>query len=170
MEFPDLGKQCSLLNCKQLDFLPFTCPSCKNVFCHEHRKYATHKCQAPRFIKDKRADVCPLCSKPVAVLEGENVDQKISEHIEAGCKSVEAERKRNSRCNAKRCRVHELMPIKCNRCNLQFCLKHRFPADHQCNPSSTTTSGAAAIARQPSTIVRIPMSKVAPPKLVTVKN
>lgn len=30
-EFPDLGKHCSLDNCSQLDFLPFTCDGCKKV-------------------------------------------------------------------------------------------------------------------------------------------
>lgn len=30
--FPDLGKHCQLLDCHQLDFLPFTCDGCKQVF------------------------------------------------------------------------------------------------------------------------------------------
>src|SRR5689334_21148074 len=105
MEFPDLGKRCSLENCKQLDFLPYSCASCKQIFCHEHRKYDVHKCTAPRVIKDRKAHVCPLCSHPVVVSKGENADRKISEHIDGGCKSVEAERRRSNKCNAKRCRV-----------------------------------------------------------------
>jgi len=30
--FPDLGKHCQRVDCHQLDFLPFTCDGCKQVF------------------------------------------------------------------------------------------------------------------------------------------
>lgn len=30
--FPDLGKHCQHVDCHQLDFLPFTCDGCKQVF------------------------------------------------------------------------------------------------------------------------------------------
>lgn len=30
-QFPDLGKHCSVEDCKQIDFLPFTCDRCRQV-------------------------------------------------------------------------------------------------------------------------------------------
>ncbi|XGW15000.1 hypothetical protein V3C99_000909 [Haemonchus contortus] len=41
-ELPDLGGRCFFENCKRLDFLPFTCPLCKECFCSDHR--FTHGC------------------------------------------------------------------------------------------------------------------------------
>ncbi|KAG5195495.1 hypothetical protein JEQ12_012784 [Ovis aries] len=35
MEFPDLGKRCSEKACRQLDFLPLKCDSCKQDFCKD---------------------------------------------------------------------------------------------------------------------------------------
>ncbi|XP_041376004.1 AN1-type zinc finger protein 1-like [Gigantopelta aegis] len=43
-ELPDLGKQCSVETCKQLDFLPFQCDGCGNVFCSDHRTKDNHGC------------------------------------------------------------------------------------------------------------------------------
>lgn len=44
MEFPDVGIRCSVLICKQLDFLPFTCSHCQLIFCKEHFHVASHAC------------------------------------------------------------------------------------------------------------------------------
>ena len=44
MEFPGLGKRCGLLECKQLDFLPFKCSHCQLVFCKDHFMPDKHMC------------------------------------------------------------------------------------------------------------------------------
>lgn len=44
MEFPNLGKSCSWHLCKTLDFLPFTCVSCNQIFCKEHFHQYSHNC------------------------------------------------------------------------------------------------------------------------------
>jgi len=44
MEFPNTGIQCSIRNCKQLDFLPFTCNHCQIIFCKEHFPTVSHSC------------------------------------------------------------------------------------------------------------------------------
>ncbi|PVH65067.1 hypothetical protein PAHAL_2G416300 [Panicum hallii] len=31
-EFPNLGKHCSVGDCNQIDFLPFTCDRCDHVY------------------------------------------------------------------------------------------------------------------------------------------
>ncbi|VDO45457.1 unnamed protein product [Haemonchus placei] len=45
-ELPDLGGRCFFENCKRLDFLPFTCPLCKECFCSDHR--FTHGCDSSK--------------------------------------------------------------------------------------------------------------------------
>ncbi|XP_065199729.1 AN1-type zinc finger protein 1-like [Planococcus citri] len=45
MEFPELGQQCSLQDCKQLDFLPFTCANCQQIFCKNHYITSAHDCK-----------------------------------------------------------------------------------------------------------------------------
>ncbi|CAL7938477.1 unnamed protein product [Xylocopa violacea] len=50
MEFPNLGERCSIKDCKQLNFLPFKCDHCHDLFCKEHFHIASHKCLS---LKDK---------------------------------------------------------------------------------------------------------------------
>lgn len=130
MEFPNLGKHCAEKTCKQLDFLPFTCDSCKQIFCLEHRTYADHNCVEPK--KDAHVPACPLCDQPVSVNIGEQVDVAMDKHISGGCKSEQAQRLRKNRCSMKRCKTSELIPFHCKGCNQQFCVKHRTVFDHKC--------------------------------------
>lgn len=44
MELPELGKKCAVLECKQLDFLPFTCTYCQIIFCKDHYTSDKHAC------------------------------------------------------------------------------------------------------------------------------
>lgn len=44
MEFPDTGQRCTISDCKLLDFLPFTCSHCNDVFCKDHFHVISHKC------------------------------------------------------------------------------------------------------------------------------
>ncbi|XP_017889546.1 AN1-type zinc finger protein 1-like [Ceratina calcarata] len=44
MEFPNLGERCSIEDCKQLNFLPFECNHCHELFCKEHFHISSHKC------------------------------------------------------------------------------------------------------------------------------
>lgn len=56
MEFHDIGKQCSFPQCKQLDFLPFSCPLCGLVFCKEHYHPDHHNCTASDLQSDNLQD------------------------------------------------------------------------------------------------------------------
>ncbi|KAG8441890.1 hypothetical protein GDO86_010899 [Hymenochirus boettgeri] len=40
----DIGQHCSAEHCGQLDFLPFQCDACSQVFCLEHRSKESHSC------------------------------------------------------------------------------------------------------------------------------
>jgi predicted nucleic acid binding AN1-type Zn finger protein len=147
MEFPDLGRHCSKHDCKQLDFLPFTCDACKKVFCLDHRTYKDHTCAEVK-VRDKKAQVCPLCNIPVPCGPNEDVDEKMNRHIEDGCKSEARERKKAKRCSVKRCRKTELLPIQCAKCSHQYCLGHRLPSDHNCDAVRRETMTAAHMLRR----------------------
>lgn len=68
MELPNIGQQCSIPDCKQLDFLPLVC-SCKLFFCHKH------------FIE--HIDICPEKEKQRIV----DTEKRIFSYVcsESGC-------------------------------------------------------------------------------------
>ncbi|XP_077984464.1 AN1-type zinc finger protein 2A-like isoform X2 [Glandiceps talaboti] len=154
MEFPELGKHCCESTCKQLDFLPMKCDACEQIFCKDHITYQSHNCEAS-YKKDVQVPVCPLCNKPVPVNRGEPPDIKVSEHIDRDCQSDPAKKKRkaySNRCNVKGCKQKELIPVICDRCHLNFCLKHRHEVDHKCqgfqgSGKAVSRQGAAALRR-----------------------
>lgn len=53
MELPDLGEQCGVDTCKQLDFLPIRCADCGGVYCKHHSLPCYHACPAQETNKDQ---------------------------------------------------------------------------------------------------------------------
>ncbi|XP_077983492.1 AN1-type zinc finger protein 1-like [Glandiceps talaboti] len=49
----NIGQHCSVITCKQLDFLPFTCNGCLQLFCLEHRSIDSHNCTQDNVCDDK---------------------------------------------------------------------------------------------------------------------
>lgn len=145
MEFPNLGEHCALGTCKQLDFLPFTCDSCRRIYCKEHVTYENHNCETG-LRKDRKVPVCPLCNQPVSLSPSENPDQKVNEHIENDCKSDLAKRQRSGKCSAKGCKKRELIPVQCSSCRKNFCLRHRHEADHDCIGTRLNSNNKLAVA------------------------
>lgn len=45
MELPQLGQQCAVKDCAQLDFLPVKCAHCSHTFCKDHSFASNHKCE-----------------------------------------------------------------------------------------------------------------------------
>ncbi|KAF2896066.1 hypothetical protein ILUMI_10110 [Ignelater luminosus] len=134
MEFPDLGKHCSVSSCNKLDFLPIKCDACGQIFCEEHYQYAVHNC-SNAYKKNNQVPVCPLCNIPIPVPRGQAPDIAVGEHIDNDCQSDPAKNNRKvftNKCSLKGCKTKEVIPITCNECTLNFCLKHRHPADHSC--------------------------------------
>ncbi|CAN8286930.1 unnamed protein product [Cochlearia groenlandica] len=133
-EFPDLGKHCSVEICKQIDFLPFTCDRCFQVFCLDHRSYMKHTCP-----KGDRADVtvviCPLCAKGVRLNPEEDPNITWEKHVNTDCDPSNYEKAtKKKKCPVSRCKEHLTFSntIKCRDCNVDHCLKHRFGTDHAC--------------------------------------
>ncbi|XP_022326021.1 AN1-type zinc finger protein 2A-like isoform X1 [Crassostrea virginica] len=156
MEFPDLGQNCHEKNCKQLDFLPMKCDACSQIFCRDHIHYNTHSCPES-YKKDNQVPVCPLCNNPIPVKKGEMPDDVVGQHIDRDCQSDPARNRRKvytNRCSSKGCKQKELIPVLCESCHQNFCLKHRHETDHDCKGFQATgrgvsRAGAAAIFRNP---------------------
>nr|CAG4651205.1 EOG090X0APF [Simocephalus serrulatus]SVE94408.1 EOG090X0APF [Simocephalus serrulatus] len=149
MEFPHLGKHCSEKTCNQLDFLPMKCDACEETFCKDHVRYELHKCQSS-YKKDIQVPVCPLCNQPVPWKRGEAPDISVSDHIDRDCQSDPAKQKRKvfgNQCSMKGCKKKEGVPIVCDQCKMNFCLRHRHAVDHSCkgnNPVDRAREAALA--------------------------
>ncbi|XP_073045854.1 zinc finger AN1 and C2H2 domain-containing stress-associated protein 13-like [Primulina eburnea] len=132
--FPNLGKHCSVDDCHQIDFLPFTCDCCNQVFCLEHRSYGRHQC--PKANKhDVTVVICPLCAKGVRLIHNEDPNITWESHVNIECDPSNYENTTKKRkCPVPGCR--EILAfsnsIKCRDCTLDHCLKHRFGPDHKC--------------------------------------
>uniref|UniRef100_A0A4P6D7F7 Putative zinc finger an1 type protein rhodnius neglectus n=1 Tax=Rhodnius prolixus TaxID=13249 RepID=A0A4P6D7F7_RHOPR len=155
MEFPELGKHCSFNICNRLDFLPLKCDACQNIFCYEHIRYETHKCAAG-CLKDVQVPVCPLCNKPVSSSRGQRPDIAVGHHIDNDCQSDPAVGCRQvfkHRCALKGCKKKEVVPIKCNDCNFNYCVTHRHSTDHNCAGINKSSQSQTATKRLPVTTV-----------------
>ncbi|ONH95318.1 hypothetical protein PRUPE_7G063600 [Prunus persica] len=158
-EFPDLGRHCYLFRRKtddliiavtavlialqKIDFLPFTCNSCHQVFCLEHRSYIKHNC--PKANKQNvTVVVCPLCAKGVHLIPDEDANITWERHVNTECDPSNYEKAtKKKKCPVPGCK--ELLTfsniIKCRDCTVNHCLKHQFGPDHKCpGPKKPTTS------------------------------
>ncbi|VDD93714.1 unnamed protein product, partial [Enterobius vermicularis] len=119
-----------------IDFLPVRCDACGREFCADHYFYDAHHCedsviQRICLSQDVQVPICPLCGKAVPVARDELPDEPMNRHIETGSQSSRGQIYKH-RCAVKTCRRRELVPMRCEKCGLNFCLSHRFPADHDC--------------------------------------
>lgn len=120
----------------------------------DHVRYELHKCQSS-YKKDIQVPVCPLCNQPVPWKRGEAPDISVSDHIDRDCQSDPAKQKRKvniefekvdnlllftvyklqvfgNQCSMKGCKKKEGVPIVCDQCKMNFCLRHRHSVDHSC--------------------------------------
>uniref|UniRef100_H2ZL13 AN1-type domain-containing protein n=1 Tax=Ciona savignyi TaxID=51511 RepID=H2ZL13_CIOSA len=174
MELPHIGQHCTETTCNQLDFLPMKCDACEKIFCKDHIRYDDHHCSSS-YKKDVQVPVCPLCGQPVPVPRGETPDIKVGEHIDRDCQSDPAKKKRkafSNRCSAPKCKQHELMPVICQDCRLNFCLRHRHPIDHDCkgfqaSGRGVSNAGAAAVMRTSTAGASTSRQRTKPSKTVS---
>ncbi|XP_032239093.1 AN1-type zinc finger protein 2A isoform X2 [Nematostella vectensis] len=118
-----LGRHCSVEWCKQLDFLPFKCSHCKQEFCLEHRLPDEHACR--EFERaDAQVPVCPLCNKKIKKSFGDDLNTQVERHLLSGCKDLILRKaKKTNRCSLRSCHKSELLPLNCNQCGKQFCIR-----------------------------------------------
>ncbi|KAJ7297662.1 hypothetical protein O6H91_Y234500 [Diphasiastrum complanatum] len=133
-EFPDLGRHCSLPECNLVDFLPFICDCCNQVFCLEHRFYTKHGCPNAHS-QSVEVFVCPMCAKSVRIIPNEDPNVTWENHQSSNCDPTNyAKVKQKPRCPVRGCK--EILTfsnkVTCKDCKHEVCLKHRFGKDHDC--------------------------------------
>nr|XP_034576046.1 zinc finger AN1 domain-containing stress-associated protein 17-like [Setaria viridis] len=143
--FPDLGAHCDEAECNQLDFLPFECDRCGGSFCAAHRTYRDHGC-AKAADPGRTVVVCPDCGDSIERAAPGQADREI---LDAHARSRRCDPARRRRpppqCPAPRCReaLTFTNTTQCKGCCLKVCLKHRFPADHDCDGAAAGGCNAA---------------------------
>ncbi|XP_020219148.1 zinc finger AN1 and C2H2 domain-containing stress-associated protein 13 isoform X3 [Cajanus cajan] len=142
-EFPDLGKHCAVSDCKLIDFLPFTCDRCDQVYCLEHRSYIKHQCtKADK--RDVTVVICPLCAKGVRLVPDQDPNITWENHVNTECDPSNYEKvTKKKKCPVPGCREILVFSntIKCRDCTVDHCLKHRYGPDHKCpGPKNLQTS------------------------------
>ncbi|KAF8669308.1 hypothetical protein HU200_051646 [Digitaria exilis] len=142
-EFPNLGKHCSVGDCRQIDFLPFTCDRCDLVFCLQHRSYTTHQCPNAN-LKDVTVLICPLCAKGVRLNPSEDPNITWDTHVNTDCDPSNYQKvTKKKKCPVPGCRETLTFSntIRCKDCTKEHCLKHRFGPDHKCPGPIKVDSG-----------------------------
>ncbi|CAL5193461.1 unnamed protein product [Lathyrus oleraceus] len=142
-QFPDLGKHCTVSDCRLIDFLPFTCDRCNQVYCLEHRSYIKHHCTKPNK-QDVTVVICPLCAKSVRLIPDQDPNILWEHHVNTDCDPSNYEKvTKKKKCPTQGCRETLVFSntIKCRDCEVEHCLKHRFGPDHKCpGPKKLETS------------------------------
>jgi AN1-type zinc finger protein 2 len=134
-----VGKHCSVKLCNQLDFLPYLCAACKETFCQDHWKFASHSCQMEHeFRKNVVVPSCPVCQTAIPVPKGKDPNSYVDDHLNSNCskKPKSFSPAYRNACTVDGCKKKEVIPFKCNKCSLNFCVKHRHPHDHICSQIS----------------------------------
>ena len=131
------GEKCAHQSCTLYEYLPFRCDRCSMQFCSEHFQPDRHDCPHAR-ASDVIVPICPRCGMTIAFKRGDDIDRKLSEHIDSGCisnvQNVPVKKTASSgRCPVRGCKDGMQIPALCKSCGGQFCLKHRLEADHVCS-------------------------------------
>jgi len=111
-----IGAHCGYEYCHQLDFLPFKCQSCGGKFCLDHRTEDGHRCpKKGAWAQRRRENNTSATNLPTT--------QKPSLLTSQQCSSPVCNTFVNTSQN---------LGVHCSTCNRTYCLKHRFPEDHDC--------------------------------------
>ncbi|GBF91544.1 hypothetical protein Rsub_04284 [Raphidocelis subcapitata] len=149
-----LGEHCRHPECRTLDFLPFKCDACKQIYCLDHRTYSAHACKAASASRQLLVIVCPLCAGSVHLGPGESPDAAFDRHCAAGgCDPRNyARATQKPRCPARGCKekLTTINTYACKACHQRVCMRHRMTDDHQCpgRPAAGAGAGATAAAKR----------------------
>lgn len=115
-EVEAIGAQCQMTFCRQLDFLPFKCESCKGSYCLDHRSESAHQCpKAGEWARRRQLSQAAAGYKPTSKPSILTHEQQCAE---ASCKTL--------------INTPLVTGVQCDKCNRSYCLKHRFGYDHDC--------------------------------------
>ncbi|KAK2865270.1 hypothetical protein FQN49_003742 [Arthroderma sp. PD_2] len=142
-DLEEIGKHCEFEFCRQLDFLPFRCESCKGTFCLDHRTETTHKCpKAGEWAARRRGGLNGTASTVPPRLSPKPTVYNSTQCSHPSCKTL----------------IHTMASagVHCQNCNREYCLPHRMREDHDCinliplgtSPASVAFTSSADKARQ----------------------
>ncbi|KAK2739291.1 hypothetical protein FQN57_006626 [Myotisia sp. PD_48] len=138
-----IGKHCQFEFCRQLDFLPFRCESCKGTFCLDHRTETTHKCpRAGAWAAARRAQSEATTNTSASLLSGKPTVYNSAQCSHPSCKKL----------------IHTMTSagVHCNKCRREYCLSHRLEEEHSCKtltplgvkPGADLSAGSASAAER----------------------
>mmetsp|Transcript_73288 Transcript_73288/g.203102 ORF Transcript_73288/g.203102 Transcript_73288/m.203102 type:complete len:399 (+) Transcript_73288:43-1239(+) len=162
-----IGAHCDHPDCRQQDFLPFTCDACDGTFCLAHRTYTGHACTRAD-AGNATAISCPLCAKTIRLEGDEDPNVTFERHMKGDCDpESRTKRTKKKRCGAKGCREKLVFSnrVTCPKCHMDVCLRHRFDDDHDCKGARATAAARSswlASFSSGSGIVASPRASAAP--------
>jgi len=114
-----IGSRCQQPYCRQLDFLPFKCESCKGTYCLDHRTESAHNCPKAGEWARRRAQAQQTAASPgYAPSPKPNILNHEQQCSEPSCKNL--------------INTPLVTGVHCDKCRREYCLKHRFTYDHNC--------------------------------------
>ncbi|CDS10724.1 hypothetical protein LRAMOSA11210 [Lichtheimia ramosa] len=81
---------------------------------------------------------CPICEQPVPGPRGQDPNISVNRHIQNNCN--DKKQTASNICHQRGCNAKLLVPMNCSDCGYSFCVKHRLPVDHSCQPPQKNTS------------------------------
>ena len=108
------------------------------MFCLNHRATNKHRCPKADF-DDNKVFKCPICLMLIRVVPDEDINMTWARHSSNDCdprrRDIERKKrlkKKKDRCNKCRAKLNTVTRMHCERCGLDFCVKHRLPSNHEC--------------------------------------
>ena len=148
MEMPHIGKHCQLKSCNKLDYLPFNCKHCRLSFCLDHWKPEGHICSEIKKSQEitlqqinSQANNSQAGNSQAGNSQVENSQPSISQINTTGLTNITStnskpdkpkKKKKQNPCNLPNCSGYNLVKMGCGECGINFCVKHRFPEEHEC--------------------------------------
>ncbi|KXL49733.1 hypothetical protein M433DRAFT_154259 [Acidomyces richmondensis BFW] len=114
-----IGSRCQQPYCRQLDFLPFKCESCKGTYCLDHRTESAHNCpKAGEWARRRVQAQQTTVSSEYIPSPRPNILNHEQQCSEPSCKTL--------------INTPLVTGVHCDKCRREYCLKHRFTYDHNC--------------------------------------